>query len=246
MQLGERAGQDQLIAVLGNSQALMRKIQSRLVSRAIALLGICWSSSVHRAQIGPIVQSIVVQGGIGGIGSDAKYKELKSASVKGDFHLPKQIQQTQNKTAKQHRNKIQELIAALFEETTDPMLDEIKGDLFHVAAGGPIVAHGHRVMVEMMALPAPAVNGVHPSPHTASNRMQPALHPARPAAPSCSLALPRAPSPLPPPPPHTPSLPCCRFDACRLPRNSLKHTGSRSVFLYSWLLKFRGSILQTL
>ena len=244
MQLEERAGQDQLVAVLGSSQGLMRKIQSRLVSRAIALLGIRWSSSVHRAQIGPIVQSIVVQGGLGGIESDAKYKELKSASVKGDFHLLQQIQQTQNKTAKQHRDKIQELVAVLFEETTDPMLAAIKQDLFSVENGGPIVPLDHRVITDMMALPAPPVNGVHPPPYTmhAHAARPPSSPPRRPPAPplsrapSCSLALASS---------VPPSLPWCRFAARRMPRNSLKHTDSRSLFLYSWPLKFRGSVLQT-
>ena len=80
--------------------------------------------------------------------------------MKGDFHLLQQIQQTQNKTAKQHRDKIQELVAVLFEETTDPMLAAIKQDLFSVENGGPIVSLDHRVITNMMALPAPPVNHI--------------------------------------------------------------------------------------
>ena len=121
LQLEHNTSQDQLIAVLGSDQAIMRKIQSRVVSRLVVLLGIRWSSSLHRGQVGPIVQNIVVQGALAGVSTDAKYRELKAASVKGDFHFLQQIQQTQNKTAKQHRDKIQEIITALFEDTTDPI-----------------------------------------------------------------------------------------------------------------------------
>jgi hypothetical protein len=164
--------------------------------------------------------------------------------VQGDFHLLQQIQQTQNKTAKQHRDKIQELVAVLFEETTDPMLAAIKQDLFSVENGGPIVPLDHRVITNMMALPAPPVNDVHPPPYTthAHAARPPSSPPRRPPAPplssspSCSLALASS---------VPPSLPWCRFAARRMPRNSLKHTDSRSLFLYSWPLKFRGSFLQT-
>ena len=194
LQLEHNIGQDQLIAVLGSDQAIMRKIQSRVVSRLVVLLGIRWSSSLHRGQVGPIVQNIVVQGALAGVSTDAKYKELKAASVKGDFHFLQQIQQTQNKTAKQHRDKIQEIITALFEDTTDPMVNDIKKDLFDVPRGGSIVPREHRVMAEMMALPLPVLNGVHPSPHTPD-----ASRPPRP--------LPRAPSPAPPPPLLSPLLP---------------------------------------
>jgi len=199
LQLEHNIGQDQLIAVLGSDQAIMRKIQSRVVSRLVVLLGIRWSSSLHRGQVGPIVQNIVVQGALGGVSTDAKYKELKAASVKGDFHFLQQIQQTQNKTAKQHRDKIQEIITALFEDTTDPMVNDIKKDLFDVPSGGSIVPREHRVMAEMMALPLPVLNGVHPSPHTPHTlrtRTTPASQRASPPRP-----LPRAPSPAPPPPP---------------------------------------------
>ncbi len=137
------------------------------MSRAVVLLGGCWSSSLHRAQIGPIVQNIVVAGGLGGITTIEKYREQKMAPVKSDFHLLQQIQQTQNKTAKQHRDMMQDLIVPFFEETNDAMIDYIKKNLFKVAKPqptrpwGPIVAHDHDLIVEMMALPAHVFNGEH-------------------------------------------------------------------------------------
>jgi hypothetical protein len=113
------------MAFLESDQSIMRKIQSRAVSRAIILLGIRWSSSLHRAQVGPIVQNIVVEGGLGGITSAKQYSQQKMASVKGDFPLLQQIQQTQNKTHHQQRNIIQELIIPFFEETNGPTLSDI-------------------------------------------------------------------------------------------------------------------------
>jgi hypothetical protein len=120
---------DALMASLASDQSVMRKIQSRAMSRAKILLGIRWSSSLHRAQVGPIVQHIVVDGGLGGITSTEQYSQHTMASVKGDFHLLQQIQQTQNKTQHQHRNMIQELIIPFFEETNDPMVYYIKHSL---------------------------------------------------------------------------------------------------------------------
>ncbi len=43
---------DALMATLAADQSVMRKVQSRAVSRAIILLGVCSSSSLHRAQVG--------------------------------------------------------------------------------------------------------------------------------------------------------------------------------------------------
>ncbi len=54
------------------------------------------------------------------------------ASVKGNSHLLQQIQHTQNKPVKQHRNMIHELIVPLFEETNYAMLDYMKKTLFKV------------------------------------------------------------------------------------------------------------------
>jgi hypothetical protein len=111
----------------------MRKTQASAVGRAMILLGVRWASSPHRAQVGPIVQNIVVTGGLDGIATAERYIELKMASVKGDFHVLQQSQQTQNRTAKQHRKMIRELVVPFFEETNDAMLDYVKLNLFNVA-----------------------------------------------------------------------------------------------------------------
>jgi hypothetical protein len=104
---------DQLMAALATVQSIMWKIQRRalLVSRAVILLGMRWSSSPHLVQIAPIVQTIVVAAGLGGITT----AEQSNAGMKGDNHLLQQIQHTQNKTAKQRRDMIQKLTVPLFE-----------------------------------------------------------------------------------------------------------------------------------
>ena len=177
-QIEQRSGSDRLMELLAD-QGISRKIQSRVVSRLIVLLGMRWSSSLHRAQISPIVQSIVVQDALGGIDSDAKYKELKAASVKGDFHMLQHIQHAQNKTAKNYRDRIQELVMALFEESFDPMVNEIKSELFGVKDGDPIVPDGHHVLVQLRALPYPMHNGMYPSPPT--TQLPPPQRPSPPA-----------------------------------------------------------------
>jgi hypothetical protein len=94
--------------------------------------------------------------------------------VKGDFHLLQQIQQTQNKTAKQRHNMIRELIVFLFKVTNDAMIN-YKVNLFNFAkpqqkySWGPILSPYHELLQEMMALPAPVIDGEHPTlPRTCS------------------------------------------------------------------------------
>jgi hypothetical protein len=48
-------------------------------------------------------------------------------------------------------------------ETTDPVIDTVKLELFGVDGRAPIVASDHPVMKEMLALPAPAKDSMHPS-----------------------------------------------------------------------------------
>jgi hypothetical protein len=140
------------------------------VSRIVCVLGIRWASSVQRGQISPIVQSIVVAARLGGITSAEQYKEKKMAGLKGDFYVLQQLQQTQNKTAKQHRDTAQALTMHFFEESNDSMVDHIKASLFNVnkppkgEPWGSIVPPDNLIMVGMMDLPPPTVNGVHPAP----------------------------------------------------------------------------------
>jgi hypothetical protein len=90
----------------GDDQGIMRKIQAGCVSWLVNLLGNRWSSSLFRAQVSPIVQHLVVQNGLGGIDSCEKYSACKTATHKSEFYSLQSIQQTQNKTAKQHCDKI--------------------------------------------------------------------------------------------------------------------------------------------
>ena len=158
------------MAALGSDHSIMRRLQSLAVSRIVCVLGIRWASSVQRGQISPIVQSIVVAARLGGITSAEQYKEKKVAGLKGDFYVLQQLQQTQNKTAKQHRDTVQALIMPFFEESIDSMVDHIKATLFNVnkpprgGLWGPIVATDNPIMVGMMEQPPPTVKGVHPVP----------------------------------------------------------------------------------
>ena len=159
-------GSDKLVALLAD-QVVSRFIHGKVVIRLVTLLGLRWSSSLHRQQCSPIVQSIVVQGKQGGIDTDTKYISLKATGVKGDFHMLQQLQYAHNKTAKNHRDKVRNLVAALFDESfDDPMLDAIKLDLFGVEDGGRIVPRDHPTLQEMRALPAPLRGGMHPSDPT--------------------------------------------------------------------------------
>ena len=159
-------GNDKLVALLAD-QVVSRFIHGKVVNRLVTLLGLRWSSSLHRQQCSPIVQSIVVQGKLGGIDTDAKYISLKATGLKGDFHMLQQLQYAHNKTAKNHRDKVRTLVAALFDESfDDPILDAIKLDLFGVEDGGRIVPRDHPTLQQMRALPPPLHKGMHPSDPT--------------------------------------------------------------------------------
>ena len=161
---GSPSNDQQLFHVINSGGGNMRKIQTRICSRLVQMLGIRWASSLQKAHVGPVVQDCVVSGGIAGVDTDAKYNALKLKSVKGDFYLVQQISQTQNKTVKKHRDRVNDLIVALFEETTDPMVNSIKLDVFGVADGKPIVGLDHQVVRDMMDLPPPLKNGSPPPP----------------------------------------------------------------------------------
>ena len=84
------------------------------------------------------------------------------------------MQQTQNKTAKQHCYTAQALLVPFFKESIYDMVEHIKFTLFNVIKPlpsrpwGPIISLVNQVMEAMtrMALPAPTVNGLHPAlPH---------------------------------------------------------------------------------
>ena len=102
------------MVALATDQSIMQRLQSQVVSRIVCLLGIRWASSVQRGTISPIVQSIVVVSHLGGINSVEEYRDKKHAGLKGDFYVLQQMQQTQNKTAKQHRETTRQLIMPFF------------------------------------------------------------------------------------------------------------------------------------
>jgi hypothetical protein len=106
------------------------------------------------------VQQIVISNGLGGIEASDKYTACKHAAAKSEFYFLQSIQQTQNKTAKQHRDKIREIVMDFFSVTSDKMINTIKKELFDVADGTPIVGRDHPVVQEMMALPAPVKNSI--------------------------------------------------------------------------------------
>ena len=259
-------GNDKLMALLSD-QAVSRKIHARVVNRLLVLLGLRWSSSLHRSQISPIVQSIVVEGKLCGIDTDTKYRELKSTGMKGDFHMLQQLQHAHNKTAKNHRDKVRNLVSAMFDDSFDPMLEAIKSELFDVEEGGPIVPRDHPTLVELRALTGPLLNGMHPTIRRPSSLPARALPGARPlcararAPPSPSpqayfnalLPIHIPTSPLPPPPsdaranaralPLTPGRTLGgRIAARPSPRNSLSLRPPTSTFFMGTRLLFRGSI----
>ena len=68
-------GGDQMIAVIASDQGNMQGIQSRIVSRLVSLLGVRWSSSLNRWYVGPLVEEIVVTGGIVGVRCEVQRHE---------------------------------------------------------------------------------------------------------------------------------------------------------------------------
>jgi hypothetical protein len=165
---GKETNKETLLGRL-EDQGIMLKIQGGCVSWLVNLLGICWSGSLCRGHVAPIMQHIVISNGSGGINASDKYTACKHAAAKSEFYFLQSIQQTQHKTAKQHRDKIREIVMDFFSATSDKMINTVKKELFDDADGAPILVVGrdHPVVQEMMALPAPVKNGItcmRPSP----------------------------------------------------------------------------------
>ena len=142
---------DPLMAAIGSDQAIMRRLQSLVVSRIVCLLGIRWASSVQRGQISPIVQSIVVAARLGGITSAEQYNAKKIAGLKGDFMCCNRCSKRKTRLqtcAKQHHDSAQTLLMPFFEEIIDDMVDHIRSTLFNVnrpLPWGPIVSPNNQV-----------------------------------------------------------------------------------------------------
>ncbi len=85
-------GNDKLVVLLAD-QTVLWYIHAKVVNRLVVLLGFRWASSLHRSQIGPIVQSIIVQGKLGGVDTDAKYITMKATGLKGDFQAAPECSQ---------------------------------------------------------------------------------------------------------------------------------------------------------
>ncbi len=128
------AGGDQMMAVIASDQGSMRKNQSRIVSRLVSLLGhgVRWSSALNRECVGPLVQEIVVTSGIAGVerrGFPCQVQRNEGSKCEKQYYFLQSIQHTQNKTAKRHRDKIQELIVFFIEQTSDTMINSTKKEL---------------------------------------------------------------------------------------------------------------------
>ena len=81
---GKETNKETLLGRL-EDQGIMLKIQGGCVSWLVNLLGICWSGSLCRWQVAPIVQHIVISNGLGEIDASDKYTACKHAAAKLSF-----------------------------------------------------------------------------------------------------------------------------------------------------------------
>jgi hypothetical protein len=61
-----------------------------------------------------------------------RVQRQEECRIEKDFYVLQQMQQTQNKKSKQHRETTRQLIMPFFKESSDPMVDYIKKNLFNV------------------------------------------------------------------------------------------------------------------
>ncbi len=109
----------------------------------------------------PIVQQVVVENHIAGIESHDEYDELRSGNTSAESRLLQKFQETCNNGGRAFRNKLRELVVPFFQEGDgkDPVVQEIKWNVFGVAVDGNILDDGHPVARALVQLPVPETDG---------------------------------------------------------------------------------------
>lgn len=156
--LGPDAG-DNILARLGK-QAVTRVLLKKAVPVMIARLGPRFPFASSRSSLTPIVQALVVEHNIGGIGNRDEYNALRNASVEAEGAFIAQLQATLQKNMGALSKSVRDLVAAFVEEETEcTMINYVKEHVFGMPDGLPLMPKTHHVLAQCFRIPCPPLKG---------------------------------------------------------------------------------------
>lgn len=126
----------------------MHALQPLIVPEIIARIGMRWWNAGGASVAGSVVRKAVIKHNIGNFGG--VFDELYDAHPKSLSALLRQLRAAQGHAAKQHRERIAELVANLFRRTVDPQVNWVKKTVFGVKDGGSILPDEHPVVTELL------------------------------------------------------------------------------------------------
>ena len=153
--LGPDAG-DNTLARLGK-QAVTRMLLKKAVPVTITRLGPRFPFASSRSLLTPIVQTLVVDNNIGGIGNRDEYNALRNASVEAGGAFIAQLQAALQKNMGALRKSVRDLVAAFVEEETEcTMINYVKEHVFGMPDGLPLVL---KTLAACFEIPCPSLKG---------------------------------------------------------------------------------------
>jgi hypothetical protein len=158
VRLGPDAG-DNILARLGK-QAVTRVLPKKAVPVMIARLCPRFPFASSRSLLTRIVQVLVVEHNIGGIGNRDEYNALRNASVEAEGAFIAQLQATLQKNIGALRKSVRDLVAAFVEEETECILiSYVKEHVFSMEGRLPLVPKTHHILAKCFEIPCPPLKG---------------------------------------------------------------------------------------
>ena len=128
---------------------IVNKIQPLLVPQLVSRFGLRWHNATVNCQVASILRNIVISHDVGGYAEH--YDSLLAARPQAVMQLVRRRRDSQAHAVRNFRERIQYLVAELFNKSTNEAVNYVKQTVFGVSNGNPIISNEHPVVVAMLA-----------------------------------------------------------------------------------------------
>ena len=126
-----RGTSDQSFALAAlDSQSFIRKITLRIIPDAISHIGTRWNAAANKRTIASLLRESVIYHKENGIGKN--YDILRRNDPKLEGKLVDRILRTSGHAARDHCEKIAQIVKDLFGTTDEPAMNHVKKELFRL------------------------------------------------------------------------------------------------------------------
>ena len=103
---------------------IVNKIQPLLVPQLVSRFGLRWHNATVNCQVASILRNIVISHDVGGYAEH--YDSLRAAAPEAEMKLVRHLRDSQAHAARNFRERVQYLVAALFNQSTDEAVNYVK------------------------------------------------------------------------------------------------------------------------